>query len=198
MQTLQTAALTCMAIFYGAYFTKMLLQRNRGIRTDQIAKGKKRPNVMRIERLMKIATIAVVPAELVSILLKTGTWNSSLCLLGIGVAGIGVCVFILAMATMRDSWRAGIPERDKTDLITTGIYRFSRNPAFLGFDLLYLGLLLAFFNLGHLVFVLFAIVMLHLQILQEEAFLENAFGTCYLNYKKRTYRYFGSRNRQMY
>ena len=47
---------------------------------------------------------------------------------------------------MKDSWRAGIPESDKTDLVTTGIFRISRNPAFLAFDLVYWGVLLMFFN----------------------------------------------------
>ena len=43
---------------------------------------------------------------------------------------------------MRDSWRAGIFETDKTKLVTEGIYQISRNPAFLGFDLLIIGTLL--------------------------------------------------------
>ena len=47
---------------------------------------------------------------------------------------------------MRDSWRAGIPERDGTELVTGGLYAFSRNPAFLGFDLMYLGVFLLFAN----------------------------------------------------
>lgn len=43
---------------------------------------------------------------------------------------------------MRDSWRAGISETDKTELVTEGIYQISRNSAFLGFDLLYIAILL--------------------------------------------------------
>ena len=43
---------------------------------------------------------------------------------------------------MRDSWRAGISETDKTELITEGSYQISRNLAFLVFDLLYIGILL--------------------------------------------------------
>lgn len=43
---------------------------------------------------------------------------------------------------MRDSWSAGISETDKTELVTEGIYQFSRNPAFLEFNLLYIGILL--------------------------------------------------------
>ncbi len=127
--------------------------------------------------------------EAVSIIWNFRIWKSSYTWIGIGVAALGVLVFIAAAATMRDSWRAGIPEKDKTELVTTGIYRISRNPAFLGFDLLYLGLLLAFFNYLHLLFALCAVVMLHLQILQEEKFLTETFGEKYTEYKKHTGRY---------
>lgn len=47
---------------------------------------------------------------------------------------------------MKDSWRAGIAENDKTEIVTSGIYQISRNPAFLGFDCVYIGLMLMFFK----------------------------------------------------
>lgn len=43
----------------------------------------------------------------------------------------GVLIFIAAIITMRNSWRAGIDYSQKTELIKTGIYTFSRNPAFM-------------------------------------------------------------------
>ena len=58
----------------------------------------------------------------------------------------GTILFIAAVLTMRNSWRAGISETDQTELITDGIYQVSRNPAFSGFDLLYIGTLFEFFN----------------------------------------------------
>ncbi len=63
----------------------------------------------------------------------------------------GVMVFILAVFTMRDSWRAGVSKTEKTELVTSGIYQISRNPAFLGFDLAYTGILWMFFNWVYLV-----------------------------------------------
>ena len=93
---------------------------------------------------------------------------------------------------MRDSWRAGVPENDKTELVTSGIYQISRNPAFLGFDLLYIGLLMMFFNWVLCVVSAFAIVMYHLQIVNvEEDFLLITFGDEYLKYKKKVCRYIG-------
>jgi len=75
--------------------------------------------------------------------------------------------------------------------ITNGIYGYSRNPAFLGFDLVYLGLLMMYFNIVLLVFSIFSIVMLHLQILQEEKFLQEVFGKTYMDYKSKVMRYLG-------
>ncbi len=191
MNLQQAGALAVMAAFYIAYYTKMLLQRRKGIQTNQISRGNKNLKVLRVEFWMKIATFLVVPVELASIFWDIRLWDAPfLRWFGIILGAAGVLVFILAMATMRDSWRAGIPAEDKTELVTTGIYRFSRNPAFLGFDMVYLGILIAFFNPLHLIFVLFAVIMLHLQILQEEAFLAEVFGKPYLEYKQRTGRYF--------
>lgn len=190
MQRIHIAALIVMTAFYIAYFSKMLLQRRKGVQTDQIGRGRKPKGVLRTEMFMKIATYAIVPVEIVSIIWNHRMWESAFGWVGIGVAAIGVLVFILAMWTMKDSWRAGIPEKDKTELVTAGIYQVSRNPAFLGFDLMYLGLLMAFFNMVHLVFVLYAMIMLHLQILQEEQFLSEVFGEKYHLYKQTTGRYF--------
>lgn len=191
MTMIQAAALAVLGMFYISYFTKMVLQRRKGIQTDQISKGGKPKQVLRVERWMKIATLSIVPVEVISILLNYRVWGqNALNWAGIGMGLLGVLIFIAAMATMRNNWRAGIPAKDKTELVTTGIYRFSRNPAFFGFDLVYLGLLLAFFNPVHLIFALFAVGMLHLQILQEEAFLAKSFGKKYMEYKAKTGRYF--------
>lgn len=58
---------------------------------------------------------------------------------------------------------------------------------------MYIGVLLMYANLLTAGFSLFAIVMLHLQILQEEKFLAAAFGEPYLQYKKQVFRYLGRR-----
>ena len=76
-------------------------------------------------------------------------------------------------------------------MVTGGIYSVSRNPAFLAFDLVYLGVLLVLFNIPLLAFSVFSAVMLHLQILQEEKFLPTVFGDEYRNYKNHVRRYLG-------
>lgn len=138
---------------------------------------------------MSIATLGVVAAQLLSIVLDWNCLPAGARFSGFLVGLLGDLFFLLAVVCMRDSWRAGIPDKDKTALVTTGIYKVSRNPAFLGFDLQYLGVLLLYCNPLTAVFSLFAIVMLHLQILQEERYLTEAFGAPYRAYCSRVFRY---------
>lgn len=189
-------AFALLGIFYAAYFGKKAVQRRQGIQTNQIGVGSKPKRVLRIERLMGAATLLVVPVEVVSIVVFP-QWTlipqlrdcPALQWTGLILTALGVVFFISAVLTMADSWRAGIPEKDKTQLVQTGIYRISRNPAFVGFDLTYIGLLIAFPNLLHLVFALFPVVMLHLQILQEEPYCRATFGAPYEAYCKKVRRY---------
>ena len=112
---------------------------------------------------------------------------------GGSLAFIGDIIFAVAVWTMRDSWRAGIPQEDKTEMVTEGIYSISRNPAFLAFDLVYIGILLLFFNPVLMIWSVGTILMLHLQILQEEEHLVTAFGDKYVEYRKSVGRYLGRR-----
>lgn len=187
----QVAGIAIMLAFYGCYFIKMISQHKKGIKTDQIGKGKV-GFVKFVEITMKVFTYLVPAVEIVSIILNTSFFAVPVRIVGVLVAVVGVAVFIISVLTMRDSWRAGVSKTDKTELVTKGIYKISRNPAFLGFDLMYLGILLMFFNLVLFEVSLFAMLMFHLQIVNvEEEFLLEAFGDEYLRYKKKVCRYIG-------
>lgn len=189
----QFIAIVVLIAFYGCYFVKMLCQKKKGIQTDQIGKDKT-GFVKRIEITMKLAAILVFAVGLVSVFLGTSRGPDSLRIIGAAVSVVGTAVFITSVLTMRDSWRAGVSKADKTELVTSGIYQISRNPAFLGFDLLYIGILLMFFNWVLCAVSAFAILMYHLQIVNvEEEFLLAAFGDAYLQYKKKVRRYIGRR-----
>lgn len=187
----QAAGIAIMLAFYGCYFIKMISQHKKGIKTDQIGKGKV-GFVKFVEITMKVFTYLVPAVEIVSIILNTSFFAVLVRIVGVLVAVVGVAVFIISVLTMRDSWRARVSKTDKTELVTKGIYKISRNPAFLGFDLMYLGILLMFFNLVLFEVSLFAMLMFHLQIVNvEEEFLLEAFGDEYLRYKKKVCRYIG-------
>lgn len=180
-----------MAMFYVCYFTKMIAQKKQGINTDQLGKGKE-GFIKFIEVTLKIATYLLPVIQVVSIVLYVEAEIQPLQILGAGIIAFGVLAFVLSVLQMKDNWRAGVQREEKTDLVTTGIYSISRNPAFLGFDLMYIGILLSFFNWILCVATGAALVLFHLQIVNvEEDFLLETFGEDYLKYKKKVCRYIG-------
>ena len=185
-------ALLVLAAFYGVYLAKQWRQKRRGIQTMQIGRGKE-AQTHTVETLMGIATVGIIPAQLLSIAFGWSYLPANARFTGFCIGMVGDLIFLISVLCMKDSWRAGIPVKDKTELVTDGIYAYSRNPAFLGFDLQYIGMLLMFCNLLTGMFTVFAIVMLHLQILQEERYLAATFGTAYLDYRHRVFRYLGRR-----
>ncbi|MDO5378797.1 MAG: isoprenylcysteine carboxylmethyltransferase family protein [Clostridia bacterium] len=189
----QVCAVLIMLAFYGCYFAKMIGQRKRGIRTDQLGRGKQ-GFVRGIEIGVKIATYGIVAAEAISIGLNASAFPSWVRMTGAALGTLGVIAFEAAVLTMRDSWRAGVSPEEKTELVTRGIYRYSRNPAFLGFDSMYAGIALMFGNVPLMLVTAFAMLMLHLQIVNvEEDFLVASFGETYVAYRGQVNRYIGRR-----
>lgn len=187
----QITALAILLAFYSCYFGKMLLQKHQGIRTDQLGRGKT-GLVKGIELTMKTVTVLVPVGEIVSILLSITSLHPALRLAGAGLGLLGVAVFVRAVLDMGDSWRAGVSEEENTALVTKGIYHFSRNPAFLGFDLVYLGIVLMFFSPWLLALSALGMLLFHLQIVNvEEDHLTAAYGEAYLEYCRQANRYFG-------
>ncbi len=188
----QIIAILILTTFYAFYFAKLIIQKRQFIKTNQMGIGNKPKKVLLIERIMSFATVLTVIIGVGSIFLTKQFLVTELRIMGIVIGVIGVIFFALATITMKTSWRVGIPE-EKTTLITDGIYQWSRNPAFVGFDLLYLSICLMFFNVPLVLVSVWAAVMLHLQILQEEKHMYHMFGDEYETYKKHTLRYFGKR-----
>ena len=125
-------SIAALVAFYGCYFIKMFRQKKQGIQTDQIGKGKA-GFVKFVEVTMKAVAVLAFAAGLVSIFIGISHSPAAVRVIGAVMSVAGTIVFIAAVRTMRDSWRAGVSKTDKTELITNGIYQISRNPAFLGF-----------------------------------------------------------------
>lgn len=187
---LKMLSIFVLLLFYTVYFVKMLLQKKQGIKTRQIGKRKEK-GLHTVEMLMSVATLSAPVIQLISIFTDGSILPEPVRWAGFFIGMLGDAVFLTAVVTMKNSWRAGIPASDKTELIQNGIYRWSRNPAFLGFDLMYAGICMMFCNPFTAVSSLFAMTMLHCQILQEEKYLAAAFGEPYLSYKARVHRYIG-------
>lgn len=82
------------------------------------------------------------------------------------------------------------PWKTTSTIITTGAYRFSRNPVYLSVMMIGLGVACAANNLWTALFLpLFAAVVYFTAIRKEERYLEEKFGEAYLTYKRRVRRW---------
>ena len=189
-------AFVILLTFYGCYIVKMLHQKSMGIQTDHLGKETTGFPKM-IEICLKISSYVIVVVTIISIISYNKIISHAISIIGLILATLGTGIFIKAVTDMKNNWRAGVCEKDKTELVTNGIYGWSRNPAFLGFDLTYIGILTAFFNITLLIITVITVTIFHLQIVNvEEDFLLDRFGEEYLHYKKSVNRYLGKkRNR---
>ena len=121
----------------------------------------------------------------------------SLQLLPQGIA-TGLCLLLLCcnllfgVAALRDlgeSWRVGVIEEQQTTLVESGVYRFSRNPYFVSYLLLFAAYTLLLQNLGLLALSFIGGKLVHSMILKEEAYLSSVHGAAYAQYKTRVPRY---------
>jgi protein-S-isoprenylcysteine O-methyltransferase Ste14 len=180
--------------FYISFYIKMFVQSSHGIKTIQIGRGHKPKKTGAIEVSLVITLLITALTQFLTIVfdekLPIIIQHDGVRYFGVLLSLAGIIVLIVAMATLGDSWRGGIDYKQKTALITTGIYKYSRNPGFVGFDLFFIGMALLFSNLLNVIFCCMLLFLLHLQILEEEEYLFKAFGKEYSDYQKKTRRYF--------
>ena len=198
MNLLNILSLILFIIFLLSYCLKLvILYKRHKISANVLAKGKKDNKIKIVETTVKLSTFIWGITWIVEIFFSQSIdknlhilFNSLIInYMGLLITAIGVCIFITAMVSMKTSWRVGIDKNTKTKLVTCGIYNYSRNPAFVGFDLMFMGLFLTYPNILTIFILIANIISIHRLILQEEKYLENSFGMEYISYKEKTPRY---------
>jgi len=115
--------------------------------------------------------------------------NETLVYFGWASLILSLVLIWFAQTNMKDSWRIGIDEKNKTELVTDGFFAISRNPIFLGIMIANVGLFLVLPNAFTLVIIALSTVSVNTQIRLEEEFLLREFGKKYKDYKDRVRRW---------
>lgn len=108
---------------------------------------------------------------------------------GAAVACVGLVIFVLAFFSFGDSWRIGIDRKTAGQLVTGGIFSISRNPIYVAFDLIFIGVFFMNGTWFFLIFGVLAILAIQSQTLREEKFLAQRYGDEYERYRRNTPRY---------
>ncbi len=102
---------------------------------------------------------------------------------------VGLLLLLWSLVSFGRSFRVGIDTEHPDQLITTGVFAFSRNPIYVAFALILLGQFLTFPNWLLLVYCGAAVWLFHRQVLREEAYLKGHYGEAYTAYCARVGRY---------
>jgi len=112
--------------------------------------------------------------------------------LGVGIAflALGVGIAIWGRRTLTAAGTNVNPGQPTTTIVTTGPYRFSRNPLYVGLITFYVGATLLFNTWWGFLLLPPLFAVLHSGVvLREERYLEGKFGDAYRHYRAKVRRY---------
>ncbi len=108
---------------------------------------------------------------------------------GLVILFLNLIVSGASLMNLKDSWRVGVIDDQKTELITSGIYRFTRNPYFVSYLLMFAAYTVLLQNLILFGLSIVGFLFVHKMIMKEEKYLYSVHGDAYLEYKMKVPRY---------
>lgn len=115
---------------------------------------------------------------------------SPLVFLGALLVAIGVGLIAMALGLFRRAETRPEPWQPASELVLGGVYRFTRNPMYLGMFAIYGGVAIALKSpMAGLLLVPVMVVIDRFVVAREEAYLRRRFGPAYLSYQERVRRW---------
>lgn len=104
--------------------------------------------------------------------------------LGVALVVVAIALFAYSVTTFQAAGTP-VPARKPTSaIVRTGPYRYSRNPIYLAFSLVHLGIAIWVNSVWLLATLIGAVALIHFVVIpKEERYLERRFGARYLDYK---------------
>jgi len=101
---------------------------------------------------------------------------------------VGLLFTVISLVNLGKSTRLGLPS-DDTKLKTNGIYKISRNPMYVGFDLITIASIVFTLHWFVIILGIYSLITYHLIIKGEEAFMLKRFSNEYEKYQLKVRRY---------
>jgi protein-S-isoprenylcysteine O-methyltransferase Ste14 len=119
--------------------------------------------------------------------LPTGRWGA---VVGSGLIAAAVVLFAAAVAQFRRAKTSPKPHKPTTAVVTSGPYRVTRNPIYVAFTMVQVGIALWTRNAWTLALLVPVLVVMHYGVIvREERYLERKFGEEYVRYRGRVRRW---------
>ncbi len=106
------------------------------------------------------------------------------------VARMGVALIFASRIALREANQPSKPGKPATQIVTSGVFRYTRNPTYLGLGILMLGIGVAANYIAWIALSILAVVAMHyVLVIREEEYLVSEFPNEYLCYKSRVRRW---------
>lgn len=109
---------------------------------------------------------------------------------GVIVASMGVALVLASRVALREANQPSEPGKSTTQIVTSGVFCYTRNPTYLGLGILMLGIGVAANYIAWIALSILAVVAMHyMLVIREEEYLVEKFPNEYLCYKSRVRRW---------
>ena len=198
MNTIDILTVISLALFYILFLGRTMLLYKKGIKVWVIGTSTRKISEIILEKILLpfalviSCVLVIITALHINVPAIIGMYVINIPwiqYIGLSFCYLGLIIFLLALISFGKAWRIGIDESNSNELVTSGIFKYSRNPIFLFMDLYFIGILLIYPNIIFMALALCMIIGIHFQIVREEAFLAGKFGEKYIAYKNKTRRY---------
>lgn len=175
-------------VFQGMFVAKNLLL---GKKTKKQIRGKNKEATISIIFFAVFISVALI-ISIFKFSMGDIQWLQPIYATGLAcvLMGFNLIVSSASLIHLKDSWRVGVLEDQKTTLITQGIYGRTRNPYFVSYLLMFSAYTILLQNLVLCGLSIVGFSLIHWMILKEETYLQSVHGASYEKYKKKVPRYF--------
>lgn len=191
MTALQIAALFYVIFYCGILlgFRGYLLYKNTGINT---IKSRKKTGIEGfVEKVLRVCFVLILVIVINYVFIESNykllvpisyLENLTIGYIGIALSMLGLLFGFIAQLQMGDSWRLGLDENEKINLVAQGIYAYSRNPIYLGYLISLVGFFMMMPNAFSLCLLLVSYVAIGIKVRLEENYLLRTKGKEYKRY----------------
>jgi protein-S-isoprenylcysteine O-methyltransferase Ste14 len=183
------AALT-VVLLLGMVLTRVFFLRRIGTHAMHFGRIDKTDFLIPPFALFYFYTVFAAAFHLPLVSTQTFFHSDGLAWIGVLFCLAGLFLLPLSLVSFGKSFRVGIDVDNSDELVTTGVFAFSRNPIYVAFGFVLLGQFLVFPNWIVLAYFAAGIWLFHRQVSREEEFLRQNYGQEYVEYCRRVRRYF--------
>lgn len=176
-------------LMLGMVVTRVLLMRRRGIAAMHFGKIDKTDFLIPPFALFYFYLVFAHAFRLPSVSTQEFFHSEILSWIGVFFCLSGLLLLLWSLISFGQSFRVGIDTEHPDQLITSGVFAFTRNPIYVAFAFILLGQFLIFSNWILLFYMVAGTWLFHRQVLREEEYLKQHYGKEYIEYSNRVRRY---------